>query len=329
MSFAVFFAAHAAEASAPDEPSTRELAREALAEAERADTRLEFAEALAAYDRVATLDPSLPAAGVAAVRAQAIRARSEDAFRPLARLERVRRDPKLASDPAAIDALVVEADSFPPGLVRAEAYALGAEAYSTRLGQPDRAVPLWAKIASDGEADRVLVRSARSSLVAHHLARGEGARALDAARPDEALVTKVIQTVRRRRLRFASFVVLTPVVVLTSGALVRAKRRGRTLVGILRRAGASIRLFLAFAAYLAIAGAALATGYEGGAGLPFLVFGAALVPLFAVARVWSVAGSPRTSARVARAVLCGASALGTAFLVLERLNAGWLDGLGL
>ncbi|MDF2697492.1 MAG: hypothetical protein K0S65_5875, partial [Labilithrix sp.] len=117
-------------------------------------------------------------------------------------------------------------------------------------------------------------------------------------------------------------------VLLALTAIARAGRAGR-LDRVVARAQASSRLIVLYAAYVALAGAALATGYEEGRARPFLLFGVVLVPLLLVARAWSAAGSTRALARAARAVLCATSALAAAFLVLEHVDVAYLEGLGL
>src|SRR5579884_2914119 len=82
-----------------------------------------------------------------------LRARSEGDFAPLARLERVRRDPAASSDPAAVDALAHDLESFPPGTVRVEARMLVAEAWLGRMHRPDAAVAQLRKVADDPKAD--------------------------------------------------------------------------------------------------------------------------------------------------------------------------------
>jgi hypothetical protein len=71
-----------------------------------------------------------------------ISARSEGAFEPLARLQRVRGDPKLGGDRAAVEALARDADSFPPGRVRAEARMFAAEALARTKGAEEEAMAL-------------------------------------------------------------------------------------------------------------------------------------------------------------------------------------------
>ena len=73
-------------------------------------------------------------------RAEWLRSRSEGDFVPLTRLEKLRRDPAQSSDPAAVDGLAHDADSFPPGMVRVEARMLVSEAWLGRLHRPDDAI---------------------------------------------------------------------------------------------------------------------------------------------------------------------------------------------
>ena len=85
----------------------------------------------------------------------------------------------------------------------------------------------------------------------------------------------------------------------------------------------------AYAAYVALGGALLASGYEAGTARPFLSFGAALVPIVLLARAWAAAGASHAAARRARASLCGLGAVAAAFLVLETVDVTFLEGMGL
>ncbi|MBX3223094.1 MAG: hypothetical protein KF795_21455 [Labilithrix sp.] len=98
---------------------------------------------------------------------------------------------------------------------------------------------------------------------------------------------------------------------------------------MLARTRASSGLVVGYAAYVALGGAALASGYEAGRAQPFLLFGATLVPILFFARAWAAAGSTRARSRAARAAVACASALAAAFLVLEHADGDWLRGLGL
>jgi hypothetical protein len=84
-----------------------------------------------------------------------------------------------------------------------------------------------------------------------------------------------------------------------------------------------------FVAFVAVAGGALASNYEAGNAAPFLLLGAVVLPLVLVARAWSAVGSTRGAARVARALLCAATVLAAAFLLLDAVNPQYLTGFGL
>ena len=326
-------AGSADEAAAGDDlgASARARAADAFARAERSDESPPFAAGLAGYGETPRLDPTMPAALRAEQRAAMLRARSEGGFEPLVALERVRRDPKLSSDPAAIDALLKAADAFPPGLVRVEAWTLAAEAYAHRLGRPDDAAPLWRRIATDAAADPVLARAALRSLATFYLERhdwagAEGVAALPVT--DAKLASDVRRAIRRHHVRVASIATLGSALVLATAALANAARR-RGLREVVRRTRAWSGLVIGYAAYVAIAGALIASGYQRGTAVPFLLLGIALVPVLFLARAWAAAGSQSRSARALRAVVCAASALGAAFLVLERVNPSYLEGVGL
>ena len=89
------------------------------------------------------------------------------------------------------------------------------------------------------------------------------------------------------------------------------------------------KVALAYAAYVALGGALLASGYEVETSKPFLWFGVVLVPIVLLARAWGAAGGETTAARVGRATLCALGALGAAFLLLEGIDVALLEGFGL
>lgn len=224
-------------------------------------------------------------------------------------LDAIRRDPALASDPRAIDELVREADAAPPSPERVDAWVLAAEAYAERLGRPEEAERLYRAIVAAPEADDVLRGKARRDLVTVLVARGDLEAAADAARGgDPALAAEVRRLIVRRWLHFTSIGVLAAVALMFARAV--AKRRPR---GALRGA----KVALAFAAWVGLGGALLVSRYEDADATPFLVLGAAIVPVLFVARAWSLAGSPSRAARVSRAVACAGAALAAAFLVME------------
>jgi tetratricopeptide (TPR) repeat protein len=308
-------------------------AAELFQRAEDEDAVFDFAHALEHYDAARALDSSGPNAARAEARADALRGHAEGGFAPLRRLEQVRRDPALASDPEAIDALARAADDFPPGRVRVEAWALVGEAYANRLGRPDDAARCYRKILGAADADPVLAKKAARDLVTLATSRGDlagasAAVALAGERADPKLARDVERLVRRRHMHIASILVLAATALLAGRACVTAARRGAAA-----RVGAALRhvapLAIGGSAYVALAGGVLASRYEAGTGTPFFLFGAALVPILLVARAWGAAGASSRRARAARAVACAASALCAAFLVLETLDARYLEGMGL
>jgi hypothetical protein len=318
-------------ASAADGARARAL--QLLQQAERDDADLELARAADGYEEALRLDPSMAKAMRAQQRAANIRERSEGGFQPLAALERVRRDPKLASDPKAIDELVRLAEGFPPGLVRVEAWVLAAEAYANRLERPSDSVGLWQRIIVDPHADRVTAGAAARSLATYHLTRedfasAEATIALAGSKVDATIARDVHRAVRRHHLHRFSIATLAIALAAATLTIGRSVRAGK-LAAILGRARASSRLVIVYAAYVAIGGAVLATGYEEGTSRPFLLFGAVLVPILLIARAWGAAGSTSTRARAVRAAVCATSALAAAFLVLERVDVAYLEGMGL
>ena len=133
---------------------------------------------------------------------------------------------------------------------------------------------------------------------------------------------------RRRTLRRASIVDLIALAAFASASIAIAARRG-ALAEVGRALWRTGPIALAFAAYVGLIGGALAAGYESGNARPFVWLGAALFPLLVVARAWSAAGSSAPLARVARGALCATSIAATGFLVLEWIDAAYLEGFGL
>jgi hypothetical protein len=310
------------------ETDARAAAMQAMDRAEKEDEALAFPSALADYEAALRLDPTMSRAMRAEARSKALRARAEGDFIPLGALERVRRSPELSSDAAAVDALVRAAEAFPPGLVRVETWMFAAEADARRFGRPAEAAPLWRRVVVDPAADAVTIASARAALVELDLAAGDRASAALDAGGAQDLVAKVHRAARRHGLHIASIASVAALVVFALVGIARAVRGGRA--GSIRVAvRKSARLVAAYAAYVAIAGGALAAGYEDGNARPFLLFGIVLLPLLALARAWAAAGSAARQAQALRAVVAAASALGAAFLVLESVDVRYLEGLGL
>ena len=304
-----------------------------LSLAQQDDEAFAFARALARYDEGRALDPAGPRAPRAESRAATLRSHAEGDFAPFTELERVRRDAARASDAAAIDELVRRAESFPPGLVRVETWVLAAEAYAHRLGRPGDADLLLRRVVVDPHADRVVAQKAARDLVGLRFAAGDLGAAEEAVRlagdrADPLLAGSVRRLVRRRFMHLAAIALLLGILGLTTRAWVAAARRGkgpRVRAALAR----TWKLGLAYAAYVAIGGAVLASGYEQGTSKPFLGFGAVLLPLVLVARAWGAAGGTGGAARIGRASACAAGVAGAAFLVLEAVDVAFLAGMGL
>lgn len=321
--------ATAREARAGSPETARAIER--IEEAERLDAALELGAAADAYEDALRLDPATPKAMRATARARSIRARSEGAYAPLAALERVRRDPHLASDPQAIDELARASASWPEGHVRVEAWVLVAEAYAHRLDRVTDALPLWERILGDAKAEPASREASAKSLAVYYLEHHDDPKAIaltDRPEVPASLKTEIRRVVRRHRLHAASIAMLGLTALAAIVAIVSAARRqrGGLVLDVLRR---SRRLILGYAAYVAIGGAILASSYEEGTSRPFLLLGLVLVPILFLARAWGAAGRGSKLARLGRATLCAASTLGAAFLVLESVDVVYLEGLGL
>src|SRR5579883_1975116 len=313
----------------PGHDAGQALFRLGEADEERGD----FAQALEHDRACAAAAPGTPWAARASARIDWLLARSEGGFAPLARLERVRRDPALADDPAAVEALARDAEAFPPGVVRVEARMLVAEAWLGRMRRLDDAVSELRRVADDPAADPLTARLAERELVDALLSEGRSGQAAAEARAradrlEPRFVRRVARLAARSWALRAAFAVVASFGALASAALVRARRR-RALgaaLGALRGVAVTV---IAFSAFVAAGGAALAASYESGDARPFLLLGAAVLPVSLVAAAWSEVGSRRPAARVGRAALCGAAVLAAAFAVLDVVSPSYLEGFGL
>ena len=190
-----------------------------------------------------------------------------------------------------------------------------------RLARDDpEADPLTARLAAraivDALANQGRLDDARADARAH------------AKQLDPQFVRQTERLVRRRTMRRAAFALFGVFVGGACGALLRARVRGA-----LSHAARAVRemapLALGFAAFVGCAGGALASQYETGRALPFLLFGLGVLPFVLLARAWAAVGSPRASARIGRAALCAASVFAMAFVLLEAVDPAYLDGFGL
>lgn len=327
----------AGRAEADAGPGDRARATALFEEAEKADDTFAFARALELYDEVRALDPGSRHAPRAEARGAVLRAHAAGGFRVFTELERVRRDPKLASDAGAIDALVALADRSPGDPSEVEVWVLAAEAYAYRLGRPGDAARLYGRVVSADRADAIVGKKAARDLVTMQLASGdlEGAQATVAlatahGRADERLARDVRRVARRGRLHQGALAIVLLVTLAALGAVARAARKSAEARGaIAASVGKISRIAIAYAIYVAVGGAILASRYDTGTGTPFLVLGIVIVPLVLLARAWGAAGRAGGTARAARATACAASAMAAAFLVLEGVNGAFLEGMGL
>lgn len=311
--------------------NARARARASFDRAERAAAELRFAEALAAYQETLTIDPSSPLTSAARARAHDLTAHAEGGFAPLKRLEEVRRDPKKASDEAAIDALLVDARGFPQGRVRTEALLFVAEALRSRLSEPRRAAAIYEELLADPASDDLLRSLALSSLVAVYRELGdlEAARLAVDRSPGlaPALRSEVHRLVRRGHVKIASLALVSALAVVGAASFARAARS----MPVHEATREIVRpLAVAFALYLGAAGAVLVRLYGAGDVRPFLWLGLGVLGIDVIARAWRIGSSDtRAAARAARALACAAGVLAVAFLALERADAGYLESFGL
>jgi tetratricopeptide (TPR) repeat protein len=292
-----------------------------------------FPQAMA-HDRAAVdAAPNTRLAVRALERIEWLRARSEGDFAPLARLERVRRDPEASSDPLAVAALARDLESFPPGVVQVEARMLVAEAWLGRMHRPADAIDPLRRVVVDPAADPLTQRLAERELVDAWVAMGQIDEAATEARAhstrlDPGFVKQVQRLIVRRAVRVAAFVVLAAFAALAVLGLVGAWRRG-----VLDEAAREVRklapVAVFFVAFMAVGGGVLASKYESGSATPFLLLGAGVLPLLLLARAWSAVGSQATAARAARGLLCGVTVVAAAFVLLDRFGSQYLPGFGL
>ena len=309
----------------------------AFRDARAHDDAGEFARALEGYDAVVASAPDTPWAERAADRIVWLRARSEGDFRPLARLEGVRRDPARGADPRAIADLARDAASFPPGTVRTEARVFVAEAWLGRLraipGSFELALEPLREVRDDPATDPLTARLAERELVsalagADRIDEASAEAGAHVNQLDAAFVAQTRAWVRRRTMRRAATFELGTFAALAVFALLRAWRRGA-----LGTAGEGLRrilpLAVGFAVYLAAAGGILASAYESGNASPFVLLGGIVLPLVLLARAWGTVGSASAGARIGRAVLSAVTVLAAAFLVLDHVDPRYLEGFGL
>ncbi len=294
-----------------------------------ADEDFEFARALAGYRDLLARDPGSRFAARAQARVEDLEHHGEGGFAPLTILERVRRDETLANSLAAIQRLEREAERFPPGLVRAEARQLVGEAYLSRLQRPREAARVLHALANDDAAPQDVRSLAAERLVQARALMGEevsAASEVSAMRVDPEVQHDARVLARRAMLRMASWVTLslTAAMGLLSLALMARARRAGEVWRAWRRP-----LPIAQITLLTLGGGGLAKLFDEHEMSPFLLLGAGSLGVYLAAAAWSVAGSARVSARIARGMLCLLAALAVAFLTMDALDPMMLEGINL
>jgi hypothetical protein len=253
------------------------------------------------------------------------------------RVEVIRGDPALQSDPAVIEELAREADAAPPSMTRTNARLIVVSAW---LAKPkadpahfERALGILRALRDDPSVPDITARVAATQIVDELAHAGRVDEAVDEADThlrlvDSDLVPRVHALARRRTLRQAAAAVFVLLAVLAGNALVRALLRGKA--GDARTAVRRIApIALAFSLYLGASGGLLASGYETGNASPFLWLALVVLPVAVVARAWSAVGSPQPAARAGRAIVCATAVLGAAFLLLDAVDPRYLEGFGL
>ena len=210
---------------------------------------------------------------------------------------------------------------------------LVAEAWLGRLHRPSAALDELRAVASDPKADALTARLAERELVDVLVSDGDIDEAAAEAhahanRLDPRFVRQVSRLLVRRAVRYGAIAVVGAFLALACIAVARAARR-QALGSGTREARRLAPVAALFVAFVAVGGGLLASNYESGNASPFLLLGGAVLPLVLIARVWSAVGSERQGARVARSLLCGATVLAAAFLLLDRIHPEYLAGFGL
>jgi hypothetical protein len=186
-------------------------------------------------------------------------------------------------------------------------------------------------LASNPHNDVLLRRSAATRLVMT-LADDGDLDAADAAGREFAgnidpAAIKHAQAVRRRgHVHVAALGVLGVALGIAVLSLVAAYRLLPGALRAVRRIAHAVTFFLLYAGLL---GGYLASIYENGRPLPFVLFAGFMLPLAVVFRMWSAVGSPRLAARAGRGLAAAAATLAVGFLVVEHVNPAYLEGFGL
>ncbi|MBI5536322.1 MAG: hypothetical protein HY898_26615 [Deltaproteobacteria bacterium] len=320
----------AGQARAQVDATPRARAAQAFDRAKQAERELRFADALRGYEEVSAADPSAPFAPAARTRTRWLQQRSEGEFAPLAQVEAMRRDPAKLSDPEAVKKLEAAATTFPPGLMRAEAWLVVADASVRLLHDPARARAAWNRVLEDptsGSPERVV---ALGGLVDQSLAAGD----LGAAREmvgkwgevAPGLRLKVVRLQRRGMLRTASIAILAGVALATIAACAGVARKGGRRA--LRKVFSGYAV--AIGGYLGAGGAALCYAYdrEVAAMAPFAVLGVGVMFMVWAGRAWAQATATNLAGTVGAVALGVAGVLAVAMLAMLT-SPPLMQGFGL
>ncbi|MBI5513901.1 MAG: hypothetical protein HY909_09045 [Deltaproteobacteria bacterium] len=308
-------------------PDAREAAEALYLLGAVEDEALAFPAAREAYRASVARDPSSRYAGRALARAEELGAHAEGGFGPLRRLERVRRDPRVANDPGELEGLEREAVAFPPGKVRGEALFLVGEAYLGRLDRPRDALRVFRLLATDPGADGDLRDLAGTRMLDARRTLGEASEAVEdlrAVRGSPELQAEARVLARRVKLHRAALAVLALALFLGTTALTRAARGGR--LGAVLRAWAR-PLPWVHLGLLGLGGGALARAFDEHDPGPFHALGAGSLVLYLLMSGWAVVGARRWAP--ARAAVGALSVLALSYLVMEQLDPRMLEGIHL
>jgi hypothetical protein len=186
-------------------------------------------------------------------------------------------------------------------------------------------------LASDPHNDILLRRGAATRLVIALADAGDldaaDAAARDFAKNIDPLAMAHAKAVRRRGgVNIAAIALLGVALGVALLGIVSGGGATRRAVAAVGRTVPTLGFYLA---YVGLVGEYLASTYENGSPLPFLLFALAMVPLVALLRVWSAVGSRAVLARVGRGVAAVAATIAVGFLVVEHVNVACLSGFGL
>jgi hypothetical protein len=221
-------AAQATDPSTTGRPETVSAAERAFKLGVADEANFNFAGAMVHYRASVEVGPTSRWARSAHSRLAWLDARSDGDFGPLAALQRIRARPGMLQDPAALDALAIQAESFPPGLVRSEARVAVAANW---LKRPERRLMARAellKIMEDPSSAAVDARFAERDLVMSLLGDGlldEAAAVIRQQPLDSSAAERVKELLRRRTLRRVGLAAGMAVITGLVGLAVRARLR--------------------------------------------------------------------------------------------------------